>query len=112
MAMRRGNRSFTNLVLTPTFLLVAILVIAAAPNPRAAGDPADSAMQSIRPESIRAEMRFLSDDLLEGRGTGARRLMRARPSILVRNCEAIILSRKLRPTSLRLRLRAKRGFRW
>jgi hypothetical protein len=41
-------------------------------NPRAAGDQADSAMQSIRPESIRAEMRFLSDDLLEGRGTGTR----------------------------------------
>jgi hypothetical protein len=39
---------------------------------RAEGDSADAAMQSIRPEAIRADMRFLSDDLLEGRGTGSR----------------------------------------
>src|SRR6476620_9048216 len=38
----------------------------------AVDDRADKAMQSIRAESIRAEMRFLSDDLLEGRGTGTR----------------------------------------
>lgn len=38
----------------------------------AADAAADNAMQSIRAESIRAEMRFLSDDLLEGRGTGTR----------------------------------------
>ncbi len=38
----------------------------------AAGDAADSAMATIRPEAIRADMRFLADDLLEGRGTGAR----------------------------------------
>ena len=38
----------------------------------AANDPADAAMQSIRPEAIRAGMRFLSDDSLEGRGTGER----------------------------------------
>src|SRR5689334_4097777 len=36
------------------------------------GDPADEAMAAIRPESIRADMRFLADDLLEGRGTGTR----------------------------------------
>lgn len=36
------------------------------------GDPADTAMATIRPEAIRADMRFLSDDLLEGRGTGSR----------------------------------------
>jgi hypothetical protein len=29
-------------------------------------------MASIRPEAIRADMRFLSDNLLEVRGTGAR----------------------------------------
>ena len=34
--------------------------------------PADSAMQSIRPEAIRAHMRFLADDALEGRGTATR----------------------------------------
>jgi Zn-dependent M28 family amino/carboxypeptidase len=35
-------------------------------------DKADEAMATIRPEAIRADMRFLSDDLLEGRGTGSR----------------------------------------
>jgi hypothetical protein len=38
----------------------------------ASGDAADEAMSSIRPEAIRADMRFLSDDLLEGRGTATR----------------------------------------
>jgi Peptidase family M28/PA domain len=38
----------------------------------AGGDAADEAMSTIRPEAIRADMRFLADDLLEGRGTGAR----------------------------------------
>lgn len=36
------------------------------------GDAADEAMNAIRPEAIRAHMRFLSDDSLEGRGTGTR----------------------------------------
>src|ERR1700686_2460580 len=35
-------------------------------------DGADEAMNTIRPEAIRADMRFLSDDALEGRGTGTR----------------------------------------
>jgi len=35
-------------------------------------DAVDEAMSSIRPEAIRADMRFLSDDALEGRGTGSR----------------------------------------
>jgi hypothetical protein len=39
---------------------------------RAAGDEADEAMQGIRPEAIRGNMRFLSDDELEGRGTATR----------------------------------------
>ncbi|MGH9528977.1 MAG: M28 family peptidase [Terriglobales bacterium] len=34
--------------------------------------PAISAMQKINPENIRAHVRFLSHDLLEGRGTGQR----------------------------------------
>jgi Peptidase family M28/PA domain len=38
----------------------------------ASPDAADEAMNSIRPEAIRAGMRFLSDDALEGRGTGSR----------------------------------------
>jgi hypothetical protein len=32
----------------------------------------ETALRQIRPELIRAHMRFLADDLLEGRGTGAR----------------------------------------
>jgi hypothetical protein len=35
-------------------------------------DAADELAATIRPEAIRAEMRFLADDLLEGRGTGTR----------------------------------------
>ena len=32
--------------------------------------PEQAAMNAIRPEAIRAHMRFLSDSLLQGRGTG------------------------------------------
>jgi len=35
-------------------------------------DPLNTALEAIRPEAIRAHMRFLADDLLEGRGTGTR----------------------------------------
>ena len=38
----------------------------------AAEEPADQAIATIAPEPIRANMRFLSDDLLEGRGTATR----------------------------------------
>ena len=34
--------------------------------------PAIAAMQKIDPDRIRAHVRFLADDLLEGRGTGQR----------------------------------------
>ena len=37
-----------------------------------ASDPSEAAMESIRPEAIRAHMNFLADDLLEGRGTNSR----------------------------------------
>jgi hypothetical protein len=39
---------------------------------RASKDAGDEALTTIRPEAIRADMRFLADDLLEGRATGAR----------------------------------------
>jgi Peptidase family M28/PA domain len=39
---------------------------------QAVSDPSEAAMQSIRPEAIRAHMNFLADDLLEGRGTNSR----------------------------------------
>ena len=35
-------------------------------------DAADETSAAIRPEALRADMRFLADDLLEGRGTGTR----------------------------------------
>jgi hypothetical protein len=35
-------------------------------------DAADETSATIRPEALRADMRFLADDLLEGRGTGTR----------------------------------------
>jgi hypothetical protein len=38
----------------------------------ASADPSEAAMESIRPEAIRAHMNFLADDLLEGRGTDSR----------------------------------------
>ena len=38
----------------------------------AADDGTDAAMAQIRPESLQADMRFLADDLLEGRGTATR----------------------------------------
>ena len=47
------------------------LFIAAVPG-QPVGDPAEAAMHAIRPEAIRAAMRFLADDQLEGRGTATR----------------------------------------
>jgi hypothetical protein len=49
--------------------LALVLPAGAAP---AATDPSDAAMESIRPEAIRAHMNFLADDLLEGRGANSR----------------------------------------
>jgi Peptidase family M28/PA domain len=56
---------------------IALVVAIAAPVAErmlaAAGtDAADAAMAGIRAEAIQAGMRFLADDLLEGRGTGTR----------------------------------------
>src|SRR5450631_1988547 len=61
-------RNLVRLTLCASGLCLALLVSRA----WAGGDAADEAMSTIRPEAIRADMRFLADDLLEGRGTGAR----------------------------------------
>lgn len=57
-------------------LCIAALSIAAslwgAATLRGGHDPADEVLATIKPEAIRADMRFLADDLLEGRGTGTR----------------------------------------
>jgi Peptidase family M28 len=52
--------------------LTAAAMLASTPPAMAGGDAADEAMATIHPEAIRADMRFLSDDLLEGRGTATR----------------------------------------
>jgi len=52
--------------------VLAVAVLSSFAATRANGDPADAAMAEIRPEAIRANMRFLADDLLEGRRTGTR----------------------------------------
>jgi Zn-dependent M28 family amino/carboxypeptidase len=55
--------------------LVPLVARAAQPSHAASGHvpaPAIAAMQKINPERIRAHVRFLSHDLLEGRGTGQR----------------------------------------
>jgi hypothetical protein len=52
-------------------LLIAALSLCA-PLRGARADEADAPLKVIRPEAIRADMRFLADDLLEGRGTGSR----------------------------------------
>src|ERR1700720_3400914 len=56
-------------------LVCAVLALALALPAGAAqapADPAEAALQSIRPETIRSHMNFLADDLLEGRGTDSR----------------------------------------
>src|SRR5450432_1932362 len=59
--VRRSLFAFSTLVLlSPTSLLFV------------GSDAAEEAMSTIRPEAIRGDMRFLADDLLEGRGTGTR----------------------------------------
>lgn len=54
--------------LTATVLCLSLLApLAAQPK-----DSADAGLKAIRPEAIRAHVRFLADDLLEGRATGTR----------------------------------------
>jgi hypothetical protein len=53
--------------------VLALVVLTLLPVHAAYGQsPEEVAMQQIRPEAIRAHMRFLADDMLEGRGTGTR----------------------------------------
>jgi hypothetical protein len=52
--------------------LIVITLLAGTRIAFAGNDAADEASATIRPEAIRADMRFLADDLLEGRGTGTR----------------------------------------
>jgi hypothetical protein len=64
--MRTGLVVFTG-------VLLAAAAHGVAAGPEAFSDPAvEHAMSQIRPEGLRAHIRFLADDLLEGRGTGTR----------------------------------------
>jgi len=70
-------------LITLSFALTVSLLLAQAGNkstetmgtaPKVAGLPtaAEQAMAAVNPENIRAQVKFLASDLLEGRGTGAR----------------------------------------
>jgi hypothetical protein len=60
------------MVLTGLCLMGAGTLLVRTHSVRASGDAAEEAMATIRPEAIRADMGFLADDLLEGRGTATR----------------------------------------
>ena len=55
-----------------SIVLAVICVLAGTAVALAGGDPTDQAIASISSQTIRANMRFLADDLLEGRGTSTR----------------------------------------
>jgi len=59
-------------ILSPVVCAVVLLLLFSSPSFAQGADPSGAAMQSIRPEAIRADMSFLADDLLEGRGTATR----------------------------------------
>src|SRR3954449_7414313 len=70
----------TLLAFASTFLLsafganlaAAAATAATASTGAAAADDSDAILAAIQPDAIRADLRFLSDDLLEGRGIGSR----------------------------------------
>ena len=53
-------------------LLILVIACVLPLRPADGQSPEQAAMDQIRPEAIRAHMRFLADDLLEGRGTATR----------------------------------------
>jgi len=59
-----------SLVLVP--LLIVALVGAAVAGPKSSGKSTNDPSGAIDPEKIRAHVKFLASDLLEGRGTGQR----------------------------------------
>jgi hypothetical protein len=67
------KKSYTENRLAPSIVVLLVIALLAGTRIVLAGnDAADEASATIRPEAIRADMRFLADDLLEGRGTGTR----------------------------------------
>ena len=72
--MRRPTLIALILSLITVPLLAQSSTKATLPVPHVAALPpaAEQAMASVDPEKIRAQVKFLASDLLEGRGTGAR----------------------------------------
>src|SRR5580704_10663571 len=66
---RKRVKSYSLAMLLAATLYVPLSAQELSPSDQAA---ADAAIKVIRPEAIAAHMRFLSDALLEGRGTGER----------------------------------------
>lgn len=65
------SRANTRLSLFSAVVLT-IALLKGSTSLRAGKDEAEIASRAIRPQAIRADMQFLADDLLEGRGTGTR----------------------------------------
>jgi hypothetical protein len=68
-ARKPGMKSYSLAILLATTFYIPLSAQELSPSDQAT---ADGAMKVIRPEAIAAHMRFLSDALLEGRGTGER----------------------------------------
>jgi hypothetical protein len=64
--MVSGQSAFRTTPGAFTWFWTAAVMIAGGSSLSAHADPADQAMTSIHAEAIRADMRFLADDLLEG----------------------------------------------
>jgi hypothetical protein len=70
----RSSRRPTSLAQLLAVVTAALLILSPLPTTATPPDDsaADAALSTISPDAIRADMRFLSDDLLEGRGTATR----------------------------------------
>lgn len=65
------KNSFHTIMVVVCVVACAALVLVAC-GQHGGADPVDAAMAAIGPDAIRADMRFLADDSLEGRGTATR----------------------------------------
>ena len=77
MAATKANDSrprwwWKRLAMLGTGIVLSLCGVGQAALGAAPEEDVDALLRSIRPEAIRADMRFLADDLLEGRGTGTR----------------------------------------
>jgi Zn-dependent M28 family amino/carboxypeptidase len=65
-------RNSSNSILAVVCVAALLALFAVACGEKTGGEATEAAMATIRPEAIRANMRLLADDLLEGRGTATR----------------------------------------